>query len=118
MKSSAISEFSSCAVLAISMSACTANDVFSGARTMSDGQCLRSESHTLHRTDDGYVCLPAVSVCEDGFAQGSDKPSVCTAISGCTYVPGDCYCPPDPNVICICGGGEPPQCIWGGAIGI
>lgn len=34
----------------------------------------------------------------------------CQSKAGCTYVPSaQCYCPPDVN--CVCGGGEPPNCL-------
>jgi len=34
----------------------------------------------------------------------------CHSQAGCAYIPAaQCYCPPDVN--CICGGGEPPNCL-------
>jgi len=103
------------AILVLSVAACAFNNnLFSDPLAFSDSDCLRSGAHTLQRTEDGYLCVPcvpSVSTCEEGFAQGTDKPSVSTVKPGCTYIPGDCYCPPGGNVICVCGGGELAMCI-------
>ena len=111
MKDIQLGRFASCTLLVLLISACAYSGVLGGPTPLSDSECLRSDSHTLHSTEEGYVCLPAIALCEVGFAQGVDKPSMCTSKTGCMYVPGDCFCPPNINVICVCGGGEPAMCI-------
>ena len=113
MKSSLLLRLTVCIVLIQCLSSCGYNVTtsFPVSTKVSDSQCLRSSDYTLHRNEGGYYCLPAVSRCEKGFVQGSDKPSLCEAKTGCKYIPGDCFCQPDINVMCVCGGGEPPMCV-------
>ncbi|WP_143534401.1 hypothetical protein [Roseovarius albus] len=69
-------------------------------------------------------CIAPWDRCQIGFAQAilntsgtqidrlqSQKTvAQCHSQTGCAYVPaGECFCPPD--VLCVCGGGEPPNCL-------
>jgi hypothetical protein len=69
-------------------------------------------------------CIAPWDRCQIGFQQailGSAGNSIdyeqhqstvdqCHSQAGCSYIPAEqCYCPPD--VSCVCGGGEPPNCL-------
>ena len=60
---------------------------------------------TTKRTADKGGCGMWVDV--DDIARTLDGASECNANSGCEFVPAQCYCAPE--VVCICGGGRPPQ---------
>ena len=79
--------------------------------SLTELQCIKSTECTLKFVErNKYVCAPANGKCEVGFIQwGDNQVQSCESKSGCKYVPGSCYCRPD--VICRCGGGEPPKCI-------
>lgn len=73
-------------------------------------QCIKSPVCTLvHVKDHNYRCRAAAGKCEVGFIQWGDKQvESCETKTGCKYIPGSCYCPPD--VLCRCSGGKPPHC--------
>jgi hypothetical protein len=76
-----------------------------------EGACLDSTDCTLildEEAQGGYRCQTAVPPCETGFRQSTGTAEECEEKAGCHFVPGRCYCSPD--VVCICGGGPPPQC--------
>ena len=79
--------------------------------SLSELQCIKSSECTLNLVErNKYICAPDRGRCEVGFIQwGNNKVQSCESKRGCKYVPGNCYCQPD--VICRCGGGEPPKCI-------
>ena len=68
----------------------------------------------------GYICRAAEGICEQGSVQVSsdlypaspipDLEAACVAKTGCAFEHGDCYCPPVPTLLCVCGGGLPPMC--------
>jgi len=59
-----------------------------------------------------YRCVAGGDTCRKGFRQ--DRRETCSDKPGCRFVPaGPCYCPPD--VVCVCGGGPPPDCVPDGA---
>lgn len=60
-----------------------------------------------------YVCRKNLDRCEDGFIQRTGTKESCEAKSGCTFQPGNCYCPPEPGLECRCGGGAPRMCREG-----
>ena len=77
---------------------------------LTEKTCLTSAACTLKKDKDttNYQCLPAKDHCELMFRQSEGTKESCEAKQGCEFVPAQCYCPPD--VICVCGGGEPPLC--------
>ena len=77
---------------------------------LTEKACLTSAACTLKKTKEasGYECLPAKDHCELLFRQNEGTKEICESKQGCEFVPGQCYCPPD--VLCVCGGGEPPLC--------
>ena len=89
--------------------------------TLSDLACVSSPQCMFTA---GYECVAPWDNCQIGFRQailGADGMRIdtsrqqetidqCHSQTGCAYIPvGPCYCPPD--VDCICGGGEPPNCL-------
>jgi hypothetical protein len=83
--------------------------------SLSELDCIKSQACTLVQLEGksyagSYICRPAQGRCEMGFQQwGTKQVEGCESKPGCKYVPGNCYCPPD--VLCVCGGGKPPQCV-------
>ena len=78
---------------------------------MSESQCIDSSECTLVLASPqppDYTCVAARNACEQGFVQRTGDATSCEATQGCKFVPGECYCPPD--LVCVCGGGPPPQC--------
>jgi hypothetical protein len=79
----------------------------------SELQCISATDCTLHQIGppgSKYECRDAANACEQGFRQKSGTPEECEAKPGCVFVPQNCYCAPDPDVVCRCGGGPPSQC--------
>ncbi|MCB9644123.1 MAG: hypothetical protein H6728_13690 [Myxococcales bacterium] len=56
-------------------------------------------------SENKYACRAPRNDCEKQLDMKS-----CEASSGCGYDPGQCFCPPDPLMDCVCGGGPPPMC--------
>jgi hypothetical protein len=79
--------------------------------SLNELNCIKDPACTLvQKGVIGYQCRGAVGKCEVDFIQwGETQSESCESKTGCKYVPGKCYCPPD--VLCRCGGGKPPQCI-------
>jgi hypothetical protein len=77
---------------------------------LAEKECLTSAACTLKKVIDttSYQCLPANNHCELMFRQSEGTKESCETKQGCEFVPSQCYCHPD--VKCVCGGGEPPQC--------
>lgn len=77
---------------------------------LAERDCLASAACTLKKVKNStvYQCLPAEDHCELLFRQSEGTKEICEEKQDCEFVPAKCYCPPD--VYCICGGGEPPQC--------
>lgn len=74
--------------------------------------CLKSHGCTVELISDQagkYLCRASTSPCETGFRQGVDGRQDCEAVTGCKFVPGECFCPP--LALCACGGGAPAQCL-------
>ncbi len=75
--------------------------------------CLGSEQCSLVANEmindpKTLLCRRSINRCDTGFIQRSDTKESCENRQGCTYISDPCFCPPD--VICICNGGQPPQC--------
>lgn len=82
-----------------------------GCLSSTELACIESRECTLFLASDSpttYTCRPTADRCEEGFSQRNDTQADCEAESGCLFTPGNCYCPPD--LVCVCGGGPPPQC--------
>lgn len=77
---------------------------------LSEKPCLESAACTLNlnKTSKTYQCLPAKDHCELMFRQSEGLEETCESKQGCEFIPAQCYCPP--GALCVCGGGEPPQC--------
>lgn len=95
-----------------------------GCAALDRANCLASKDCTLHRIGNNhYECLAAKGPCEMGLDQDDQK--ACVARTGCTFVPGNCYCTcPGPVTMrvpdgsqnglqcgCACGGGPPSMCV-------
>jgi hypothetical protein len=79
--------------------------------TLGESQCILAAQCTLvlvGETPSSYVCRSAQNPCEAGFIQRTGTEESCEEKEGCLFEPGMCYCPPD--LVCVCGGGPPPQC--------
>jgi hypothetical protein len=94
--------------------------------TLPRADCLRARHCTMEHLDPGqYHCRAAQGPCEEGLLQTDRR--ACEAVAGCTFDPGQCYCPfpgygatqvPDRKDdqeagACACGGGPPPRCLGG-----
>ncbi|MCF6336699.1 MAG: hypothetical protein L3J84_01925 [Gammaproteobacteria bacterium] len=80
---------------------------------LSHSACLNSEQCSLVVNEiindsKTLVCRRSMSHCDTGFIQRSDTKESCESRQGCMYISDPCFCPPD--VLCICNGGQPPQC--------
>jgi len=78
----------------------------------SELQCIDSSDCTLQQLGppgSEYTCSESTHPCEKDFRQRSGTRKECEAKGGCVYVPQSCYCAPD--VLCVCGGGPPRQCL-------
>jgi len=77
-----------------------------------DIQCISSSACTLELTRNGendYECRATKNYCEEDFIQRTDSATECESKNECIFQPQSCYCPPD--LICRCGGGQPPMCV-------
>jgi len=76
---------------------------------LSHSACLDSKVCSLMIDEQKvFVCRHSTNHCDTGFAQQADTKENCEAKNGCVYVSEPCFCPPD--VVCVCSGGQPPQC--------
>jgi len=76
---------------------------------LSHSACLDSKQCSLIMNEQKtLICHRSTNHCDSGFTQRSDTKESCETKQGCAYIPPPCFCPPD--VICICAGGQPPQC--------
>jgi hypothetical protein len=76
-------------------------------------QCLESSTCVVQRAP-GYGCRAAANICEARFRQNNVSTAgqaACVSSGECRLIPGHCYCPPYPGLRCVCGGGDPPQCV-------
>ncbi|MFC1609421.1 hypothetical protein ACFL6C_00550 [Myxococcota bacterium] len=91
------------------LSSTSMNDICS---QMHRDVCLASEDCFLeYVTDQGpeedhYRCRMAEGHCEP--IKDMDE---CGEDPGCAWEGGYCYCPDDPNIACLCGGGPPSVCV-------
>ncbi len=76
---------------------------------LSHSACLDSKQCSLIMNEQKtLICHRSKNHCDSGFTQRSDTKESCETKQGCAYISPPCFCPPD--VICICAGGQPPQC--------
>lgn len=72
--------------------------------------CLEAPGCVLDLNDEGaFECREPTNDCEAQVGEPN-----CQATEGCTFYPGECFCPP--NLDCVCGGGPPPICRETGAV--
>ena len=89
---------------------------------MTAAQCVVSLECVLDdQATDGeeYTCRLPENRCESDFQQEVQfdgkkdfGQSLCEAKADCAFVPpGSCYCPLSSDILCVCGGGKPSQCL-------
>jgi len=101
------------AALLFGASAVVSADEGAACSAASELECINSTACKLEQTTPHgpYVCRASRGRCEASFRQAGDDDirKLCEATAGCEFKPGSCFCPP--NVVCVCGGGPPAQCV-------
>lgn len=96
-------------MMMFSLPAMATKDYLGSCSELGEKACNIAGNCVLEQSEDKtYRCRSPQNECEENWNKQRSPKESCEATAGCVFVPASCYCPPD--VVCICGGGNPPAC--------